>query len=95
MSAREPLDDRLDALRDATAAVRPSADFVDRVMVAAQAAPPRRSLACGWRYAVPAAAAIAIVAGLLAWRGQRGGQADDAGRELAAALADPGVVEPW
>ena len=37
MSAPDPVDVRLAELRDATAAVRPSANFTDRVMVAAQA----------------------------------------------------------
>ena len=40
MSAPDPVDVRLAELRDATAAVRPSANFTDRVMVAAQAIAP-------------------------------------------------------
>ena len=96
MSAPDPVDVRLAELRDATAAVRPSANFTDRVMVAAQAiAPARAALTCGWRYAVPAAAVVAIVAGLLAWRGPRRADHASAARDLAAALADPAVGEPW
>lgn len=92
----DPIDVRLAALGDATAAVRPSAGFVDRVAAAAATiAPPRPGLACGWRYAIPAAAMIALVAGVLAWRTQRDDRTAAAARELAAALADPPVAAPW
>jgi len=98
MHERDDVDARLAALRDATEGIFPTAGFADRAVartLASQAASARPAFLRGWRLALPAAAALAATACVMAWRAHDAADRQRAAQEVVAALGDPEVYLPW